>query len=397
MSKVIGDGWQKKYPTMEAQAEFFIFKFAKDEDIKRGEVMVLMNQFKTYAKPNKGELEEDEAMRLLEARNNTKTFKELRQMVSDIDVDKNRKLSFLEWACAIYAKSWDKLHAVATDPEEIAKAEAIQAAALAEEEKRRFVEDEARRIEDEKRVHELRAKAEKAAANEGAEASARAKAELEAELARQADALKRRHADEAAEKARREAEEQATRAASLKKQGVAGKVALFKYAAQDSSKNTTKENEEKLKDDIAKKKAIKQQELEALAKKKIADEETAKKKAEAEEAHRRAEIAEKERLVAEEAKARAEAERLQASAKLKEAEEARQRAEELSDKKLRMEYEAKKKEEDEKIKRQKEAEEMKRAEGRAKLAAKSNLWTGPSKPVEKKDFLSSINQGKSSN
>lgn len=41
-------------------------------------------------------------MQLLEARNNTKTFVELRQLVADIDLDHNRKLSFLEFACAIF-------------------------------------------------------------------------------------------------------------------------------------------------------------------------------------------------------------------------------------------------------------------------------------------------------
>jgi hypothetical protein len=43
-------------------------------------------------------------MRLLEARGETKSFKELRQMVADIDVDQNHKLSFLEWACGVFSK-----------------------------------------------------------------------------------------------------------------------------------------------------------------------------------------------------------------------------------------------------------------------------------------------------
>jgi len=46
VSKIIGDGWQKKYPSMENQAEYFLLKFGKDEDIHREEVMTLMTQFK---------------------------------------------------------------------------------------------------------------------------------------------------------------------------------------------------------------------------------------------------------------------------------------------------------------------------------------------------------------
>ncbi len=55
-------------------------------------------------------MQEHEALRLLENRHETKTFKELRQMVIDIDIDQNRELSFLEWACAIFNKSWAQLH-----------------------------------------------------------------------------------------------------------------------------------------------------------------------------------------------------------------------------------------------------------------------------------------------
>ncbi len=49
-------------------------------------------------------------MRLLESRGETRTFQELRAMVEKIDLDKNRKLSFLEWACAVFGKTWEELH-----------------------------------------------------------------------------------------------------------------------------------------------------------------------------------------------------------------------------------------------------------------------------------------------
>jgi len=385
MSKV-GDGWQKKYPSMENQAEYFLLKFAKDDDIHREEVMTLMIQFKKYAKPNKGELEEDEAMRLLEARNQTKTFKELRQMVSEIDIDKNRMLSFLEWACAIYNKSWEKLHAPSVDPEEVARAEALVKKAAEEEEARRRAEDEARKHEDEKRILELKAAQERAAADHNADAAANAKKALDAELARQAEELRARHADEAARKAAKDAEEASRRAGELKRQGVAGKVALFKYAAHDS-KDSTSNNKAKIQDEVSKKKAIKQQELEAMAKKKIADEEIAQKKAEAEEAAVKAAKAKEEAEHAAAIKAQKEAERIEAERKTAEAEVERKRTEELSDKKLRDAHEMKKRETEEKARKIKEEEEKKRAAGRALLASKASAFGDNSA----KAVVSSIN------
>jgi len=175
-------------------------------------------------------------------------------MVEEIDVDKNRKLSFLEWACAIYSKSWDKLHAPSVDPEEVARAEALLKQAAEEEAARKEAEAHARQVEDEKRITELRAKAQKAQAEQSVEEAKAAKEALDLELKRQAEDLKQRHADEAAEKARKEAVAAAERANSLKRQGVAGKVALFKYAAHDT-KDPTRENEAKLKQEVAKKKA----------------------------------------------------------------------------------------------------------------------------------------------
>jgi len=237
---------------MDSQAEFFLLKFGKDSDIKRDEVLTLKEQFKAFAKPNAAELQEDEAMRLLEKRNQTKTFKELRQMVADIDLDKNRKLSFLEWACAIYSKSWDKLHALVVDPEEIAKAEAKHKEAQDEEAKHKRAEEEATRLEDEKRIHELRTKAEKAQAEEKAEVAAM----LMSELNRQEEERKKKLAEEEEEKAKKAQDLAQKRAAELKRQGVAGKVALFKYFSHDS-KDVAKDNEKKVKDETARKKIVK--------------------------------------------------------------------------------------------------------------------------------------------
>jgi hypothetical protein len=44
----------------------------------------------------------------------TRSLKEIRALVVDMEIDestKTRKLSFLEWACAIFGKSWEELHA----------------------------------------------------------------------------------------------------------------------------------------------------------------------------------------------------------------------------------------------------------------------------------------------
>jgi hypothetical protein len=48
-------------------------------------------------------------MRLLEHRGSVKTAKELMEMVGDMDRDKNLRVSFIEWCCAYYQKSYDEL------------------------------------------------------------------------------------------------------------------------------------------------------------------------------------------------------------------------------------------------------------------------------------------------
>jgi len=186
-----------------------------------------------------------------------------------------------------------------------------------------------------------------------------------------------RHAEEAARKAAKLAEENIKRANELKRQGVAGKVALFKYAASDT-KDSTKDNMAKIQDQVAKKKAIKQQELEAMAKKKLAEDEIARKKIEAAEAAERAAKAKAEADKASMVKAQKETERQEAEKKKLEAEEERKRAEELSDKKLRDAYEAKKKESEDKARKIKEEEEKKRAAGRALLASKATAFNSGS-------------------
>jgi len=369
--KPVWEGWQKKYPTFDAQMEFFLLKFGQEDDIKRDEVTKLKNDFQKFAKPGACELEEDEAMRFLDSLNKTKTFKELRQMVADIDVDHNRKLSFLEWACAIYSKSWDKLHAQVID-------QAAVQAAEREAEKKRQEQEIAIEKDNEKRLHELKAKQERASKEQNAEAAHRAKLELEAELQRQEQETKRRHAEQAAERARREADAAEKRASELKQQGIKGKVAIFKYAASDV-KDPTKQNAERIKEDAAKRRLLKQQEIEAMAKKKLAEEEISKKKAEAEEAKKKAEEAEK---AAQEAALK----KAQAEEESRKAEEEKQRAIEKSDIKMREEYERKKKEEEDKLRKKKDEEDKLRNEGRSRIANRAAKWNNNSADAVMKDI-----------
>lgn len=44
-----------------------------------------------------GVLDEAQSMRLFESRANTKTFVELRHLFEEVDINKDRKISFLEW------------------------------------------------------------------------------------------------------------------------------------------------------------------------------------------------------------------------------------------------------------------------------------------------------------
>jgi len=112
--------WKKRYPSSAAQAELFLLKFQRDSDISRHGILELLKQFDRFDTRHQGELEEDEALRLLEARKETKTVAELRQLVKDIDLDHNHKLCFLELCCSVFKKSWAILHAPTHDPAQLA-------------------------------------------------------------------------------------------------------------------------------------------------------------------------------------------------------------------------------------------------------------------------------------
>lgn len=87
-------------------------------------------------------------MMLLEYRNTVKTATELRAMVADMDKDNNKRLSFLEWCCAHYGKSYDELdNFVDEEARERAMAEAM---AAGEEAKR--AEEEIERAKQQKEL-----------------------------------------------------------------------------------------------------------------------------------------------------------------------------------------------------------------------------------------------------
>jgi len=337
--KVAAANWKARYPTCELQAEFFLLKFQKDADIARQAVYKLMEQFSAFDGRKQGELEEHEALRLLESRNSTKTFRELREMVADIDLDHNRKLSFLEWACAIFNKSWQKLHEASVDPEELAKALALSnqaeaelakaALSLAEKEEEERKAAEFAKMTDEQKIVAL----EQERLHREAVAAKKAKDEHE----------------------KKEAEEKRLR--ELGQAGVKGRAAAFHYAGTDTV-DQTRLNQLKITEDARNRKE--KARLEAEMKQKEED------------AARAAAAA----IKAAEEKAVADAIAAEAARKRAEAEEERKKAE-LGGEASRKEkeaYEKAKAEHEAQERVKKEEEERKKAESRARLAAKAQLW-----------------------
>lgn len=361
MAAHVGMNWKVRYPTADSQAEFFLMKFAKE--VTYDDVISLKADFKKFDARGQGELEEDEAMRLLESRNETKTFTELRQLVNDIDIDKNRKLCFLEYACAYFQKDWVKLHAPSVDPEEIAKAEKIAADATHALEEMRQVAEKAKEEEEQKKLAELRAKG--------------AIEELEAEIKKQDEERKRRHAEY--EEARRKRAEQleAQKKEELARAGVAGKIAKFKYAAEDT-KDQTRDNAAVIKADAARRREQKEAEAAAAVAKKKAEEEAAAAATAAEEAARK--------------KAEMDVEAAKAATAAAAAEEARLKALDVSEKERvqREAFEAQKRVAEEELRKKQEAEAKSREESRKRLADKAALWNQNSSAAVINDIKSGV-------
>jgi len=264
-------GWQERLPTVGLQADYFRLKF---KDLDASKINEVRDQFKKFDPRGEGELQEDEAMRLLEFRGETKRFVELREMVAVMDKDKNRLLSLLELLCAIFKKSWEELHNPGVD--EAALVAAIDKLRLAQAE-------EIEAIQKAKAAEELKA-----------QVIATEKARVEAE-------------------AKKKEEEEAKKKESLAKPGAKGKAAMFDYAAADTHDQTA-DNTAKIKAEAAARKAKKEAEHGA----KMSAEEAQRKEAEKKKAEEEARMAEEgsvelekkrqEEMRAKEAAAKAEAE-----------------------------------------------------------------------------------------
>jgi len=143
-----------------------------------------------------------------------------------------------------------------------------------------------------------------------------------------------------------------------------------------TKKDTTKDNKAMIDDQVAKKKAIKQQEIEALAKKKLAEEQEAIAKIAAAQATREAEAAARLAQEALAAKERADADAKKAAEEKAKADEETKKAREGKEASLKeiALYESKKKADEEEKKKKADEIEKKRQEGRNKLASKASLW-----------------------
>jgi len=252
--------WKISYPTSTHQAEFFLAKFSR-HGVSRDEVSLLLQQFQKFDAKKQGELEEDEALHLLEFRGETKTSRELRTMVADIDKDKNHKLSFLEFACAVLTRSWQTLHEPTGDPDALADLEKLKHQTELWKSQSES-EREAKQIEEEKA---LNASLQKMKEKDLAEQK---HTELGAQQKKKQD-----------EEERLKKDEEDKRKSAVGKAGVKGRAAMFDYAGSDTSDKTSK-NAEQIKADAAARKAKQQSEQEL----KKADEEAKKAKGEAEKA-----------------------------------------------------------------------------------------------------------------
>jgi len=323
--------WKTRYPTSNLQAEFFLLKFIP-HGVTRHEVSILLNQFQKFDLKRQGELEEDEALHLLEFRGETKTASELRKLIADIDIDKNRKLSFLEFACAVLGRSWQTLHEPVGDPDSLLELEKLKI--QAEEHKNQSEsEREAKRLEEEKALNSyLQKSVEK-------DLAIQKHTELEASIRKKKE-----------EEEKKKLEEEEKRKHDVSKGGVKGRAAMFDYTAHDTADPTSK-NAEQIKAEAASRKAKAQSEHDL-------------KKAEDE-----ARKAEEEAKKAADAKKKAEEDAHRNTEEAKRLEDERQKAERGKLERESYEREKTKAEAEERTK--KEEEERKKAESKARLAAKA--------------------------
>lgn len=99
--------WEECAPkSLDDQAEYFCRKFPQ---VNRLQVVDMRERFRFHCTSKSGTMAQlgmDQAMRLLEEKDEVRTYVQLREMVRAIDFDGDSRLSFLEWACAVFHKSW---------------------------------------------------------------------------------------------------------------------------------------------------------------------------------------------------------------------------------------------------------------------------------------------------
>lgn len=83
------------------QKELFLWKFP---EVPREEVNSLLKDFIQKDSKHIGEIDEFSCLYILEHRGMTKTATELRQLVAEMDQDKNKLISFIELCCGIFQK-----------------------------------------------------------------------------------------------------------------------------------------------------------------------------------------------------------------------------------------------------------------------------------------------------
>jgi len=198
----------------------------------------LLKQFDRFDKKRQGELEEDEALQLFEDREQTRTAAEHRQLVKEIDLDKNRKLCFLELCCSIFHKQWSVLHAPSHDPAQLALLNQLTNNLAQFQLEAQKHSDEVALAEAEKRKELSELELKKAEIGE-------VKAQKEAEEARKRLEQQKKHDAEEAEKHR-----------LLAQKGTKGAAAKFDIAAS-STRDETSSNAEKIKAEAAHRRELK--------------------------------------------------------------------------------------------------------------------------------------------
>lgn len=235
------------------QAELFLKRFADHTDVERAKVLELKEEFDQFDEQKAGQLDYQQAMRLLEARNQTKTATELRTMLKELDTNNDLRVSFVEWSVVFFNKD---IHHVSTTQVKFQRGQSFNIKNA-----------------------------------EVAEATSRIEA-LEGEK----EILRKKFEEEAAEVEKKRVEEEQKRQEEERLTGVARNVAMFRHRAESGSESP----EEKVKREAARRREEKRlreekEEAERKARQAVREQAEAEERA-IQKAKEEAERAEKERL-----------------------------------------------------------------------------------------------------